>query len=371
MNAQIKLAETYQIAEYSPTAAALSALRGKYQGVVFPVETPAGLKQAREARTEIKGYRVDLEKLRKEIKAPALERCRLIDEEAKRISAELEALETPIDAQIKAEETRKEAERQAKEAAERARVAIIHDLIGRIKNAPAAYVGKPSAEIRAALQQAGAFEINADQFMEFAELARVAKAEAVAALDKLAADTEAREAELQRIAEERAELARLRAAEEARLRAEREAHEAKMCAEREEAARIEAEQRRAREAEERRLAEARAELERQRRDAEAAQARAQAERLQAEREAAARARREAAERKAAERLRTTLDQIEQRWSRGEISAAQALREAYARGRADLDADEDHEDDETEERGFGSSVTQAMKEHFDINPSCDD
>ena len=51
---------------------------------------------------------------RKEIKAPALVRCKLIDEETKRITSELLALEVPIDEQIKAEEKRLRAERRTR-----------------------------------------------------------------------------------------------------------------------------------------------------------------------------------------------------------------------------------------------------------------
>ncbi len=71
-----------------------------------------------EARAVVRGYRTALETLRKEIKAPALERCRLIDDEAKRITAELLKIEEPIDTAIKAEEQRKEEEKAAKARAE-------------------------------------------------------------------------------------------------------------------------------------------------------------------------------------------------------------------------------------------------------------
>lgn len=374
-------AESVQITEYSKTAAALAELRKKYEGAVFPMGSTAGMKQAKEARAEIKGYRVDLEKLRKDIKAPALERCRLIDEEAKRITAALEALENPIDEQIKAEETRKEAERKAKEDAEKARVAAIHDRIAKIQNAPAAYIGKSSAEIQAAKERAEQYKIDTAIFQECAELARAAKIEAVGVLEKMVADAQASEAEQARIAAEREELARLRAeaearrqeeerqakeareaeearikaerdAHEARMRAEREAeerrlaeerqtHEAKMRAEREAAERIEAERRQAREAEERRLAEERAEIERQRREAEQAEqaeARANAERERAEREAAARQAREAAEKAKAERLRESLAAIETAMVAGELSASDALMQAYRLGRADMAAE---------------------------------
>lgn len=111
---------TTTIAEYSKTEAALSELRSRY-GKTFDVRTTAGMTEAREARRVIKATRTDLEAKRKELKAPALERCKQIDEEAKRITAELEKLEDPIDQAIKAEENRKEEEKKAAENAKRER----------------------------------------------------------------------------------------------------------------------------------------------------------------------------------------------------------------------------------------------------------
>ena len=81
------MTEPYQIVEYSSTAAALAELRSRY-AAPFDVATAKGMALAKEARAEVRGYRTALETLRKEIKAPALERCRLIDDEAKRITPE-------------------------------------------------------------------------------------------------------------------------------------------------------------------------------------------------------------------------------------------------------------------------------------------
>ena len=109
---------TTEIQEYSKTEAALTMLREKYAGATFEVDTTDGMKLAKEARGEVRSYRTGLEKMRKEIKAPALEHCRLIDAEATRITVELVELEDPIKNQIKAHEDAKEAERQEKIDAE-------------------------------------------------------------------------------------------------------------------------------------------------------------------------------------------------------------------------------------------------------------
>lgn len=118
------MSNEYQITEYNQTAAALTELRSRYVRT-YDVTTTAGMAEAKEARATVRGYRVALEKTRVEIKAPALERTRLIDAEAKRITAELLAIEEPIDAAIKAEERRiaeaARREAEAKLAAERQR----------------------------------------------------------------------------------------------------------------------------------------------------------------------------------------------------------------------------------------------------------
>lgn len=343
--AAVEPAETTQVAEYRKTAAALHTLRIKFKDAVFAVETTAGMKAARESRAEIKAYRVDIEKTRKEIKAPALERCRLIDDEARRITAELEALENPIDRQIKAEEARKEAEQKARAEAEKARVAKINERISRIRNAPALFVGRPSTMIRDAKAKIEAFDATEEEFAEFVWEAKAAKHEAMARLSKLLEDTEKKEAEDRRIAEEHEELSRLRAEAEARkaederrLADERRAHELRLRAEREEAERIEAEKRRELEAEERRLATERDEIERRRREVEQQEARARVERERFEREQSEQAARAAAEREKKEHVRERLEAIEAATVSGTIDVGEALAQAYRLGQDDMARD---------------------------------
>jgi len=298
MNAQIKEAPAVvtEIAEYSQTAAALSDLRHRYMGVAFPVTTAKGMDEAKKARAEVKGYRTALEAKRTEIKAPALERCRLIDDEAKTITAALLELEKPIDQQIKAEEARKEAEKAAKSEAERARVAAIRVQIDTIKNHAAFAVGKSAEAIVKIMSGVEGFEVG-DEFQEFCPEAEQAKAETLDKIKALHAAQVEHEAEQSRIAAERAELARLRTEQEAREREaaaarteqERKDREAREAAEREQAAKLATEraaqaeelrkQREAQEAELRAQREAQAKV-----DAEAAAARrAEESRLAAER----------------------------------------------------------------------------------------
>jgi len=318
MNAQIiqQPSVITEIAEYSQTAAALSDLRHRFLGVAFNVSTTKGMDEAKKARQEVKGYRTALENKRKEIKAPALERCRLIDDEAKTITAALLEIEEPIDQQIKAEEARKEAEKAAKAEAERQRVAAIRTQIDTIKNHAAFAVGKSADAILKILSGVEGFEIGED-FQEFKPEAEQAKAET---LDKIKALHEAQvqhESEQARIAAERAELTRLRAEAEAREREAAAARAEQERKDREARAEQERKDREAREAVEReqaaKLAAERAAHEaelRKQREAQEAELKAQRE-AQAKADAEARAAREAEEKRlAAERAEIARQQAE-------------------------------------------------------------
>ena len=137
-----------QIKEYSKTEAALTELKSRFANATFEVATTKGLALAREARAEIRTWRTSLEKERVRIKAPALEYCKLIDTEAKRITVELLLLEEPIDATIKEEEGRKEKERLAKVEAETKRLAAIQEKIDIIRNIPTHLQNKSAISIK-------------------------------------------------------------------------------------------------------------------------------------------------------------------------------------------------------------------------------
>jgi colicin import membrane protein len=299
---------TTAIAEYSPTESALAELRERYAGIVFDTTTTKGMAEAKVARAELRKYRIALESKRVEIKAPALDRCRLIDTEAKRITAELEALEEPIDETIKREERRKEADKAAREQAERDRTEARNRRFDAIKGTPLRAVTATVEQIEALIAETEAMDFSdiEAQYRDAAQYeARLAVLSLKAALDRRRME----DAEQERIKQERAELERLRS-EEAARRAEAEriaAAERERLAEEgrrsEEAARAEraaAEEaaRKAREDEQARIDAERAERRRQE-DAERAEA---AEKLRKEQaEAAAERKRLADERAAAER----------------------------------------------------------------------
>lgn len=305
---------TTAIVEYTETEKGLAELRQKYAAVVFDVTSGKGMTEAKAARAELRTLRVNLEAKRKEIKAPALKRCAEIDTEAKRITAELEALEDPIDASIKAEEGRKAAEKAEKERAERERIEAINKRLADLRAIPLGAIGATVDGINTLIAQAEAFDpesfdaemkpaavfeqrravnaLRAARDARVAEDARAAKVQAdLAELERLRAEQDAMRAEADRLAAAERER---QAAEERRVegqaRAEREAAENAARAAREaEQARIDAERAEARRKEDAERAEAAEKLRR-----EQAEAAAERARLEAEKVAAAKAARESA-----------------------------------------------------------------------------
>lgn len=238
-----------EIAEYNPIAAGLAALRQRYADLSFDLTTTAGNTAARQARKELVTLRTTLEERRKELKAPILERARLLDAEAKRITGEILALEEPIDQQIKVDEKRRADEKAAREKAERERVEALQTRLQAIIATPAKWVAASSAEIAEAHNDLQRMEIG-DDWQEFRERAESARQEAVASLKQLHAAATQREDEAAAQAAERARLERERQqaeeqrraqeAETARWRAEAEAAQAEAKRAREEAEQAEA-----------------------------------------------------------------------------------------------------------------------------------
>ena len=107
------------LVKYSATEAGLLALKAELAGKVYDLKTTKGDQAARADRLRCVTLRTTLERRRKDFKAPALAYGKLIDTEAARITAEIEALEAPIDAQIKADEQRRAAEKAERERIER------------------------------------------------------------------------------------------------------------------------------------------------------------------------------------------------------------------------------------------------------------
>lgn len=295
MNAQLKTGEvlaptTTAIVEFNATEAGLALLREQLAEATFDCTTAEGDRQARETRRALVGLRTELEAKRKELKAPLLERGRLVDDEAKRITGEIVKLEQPIDDLIRAEEARVEAARAERARIKAEREEAVNAQIDRIRNLPLTYVAATAEVIQNTIAEIEGMKVA--EVFDAADVPRAeeARAAALAGLQRALAGRLAADAEAARLAEERAELERLRAEQ---AEAQRIADE-KAAAERAEAARIAEAER----AEANRLAA-------EQREQEAAAARAEQERIAAEQRAET-------ERLAAERAELERQQAEQR-----------------------------------------------------------
>lgn len=222
-----------EIAEYNQTKAGLIELRSRLENVSYDVTTTKGMAIAKADRAEVRTLRTSLEAKRKEIKAPALAHCKLIDDEAKRITAELLKLETPIDEQIKARELVIEAERAAREVAEKARIMAITERIAGIRQYVELAASCRTSE-RIQLLQDKLAELVLEGFEEFQEEAELAHKQTGAKVEELLTAKLEQEAEQARIKAEQAEAA-------AKLANERAVFEAQQAAAKLEADRLDAE----------------------------------------------------------------------------------------------------------------------------------
>ena len=238
---------------FSVADVAIAELSAKYMPLkVNGLNDLAGLAAVHDARMEVKGLRVDVEKKRKELKADALEYGRKVDGEAKRITALLE----PIEAHLEAEESIVVKEKERKAAEEAA--------------AKKAKLDTRLAALAAVQRVVNPFAVEGmttGQFDDYLAEATVAYAKWLS--DK-AEEEAARKAESDRLAAERAELDR--------QKSEQAAAQKLLDDERR---KLELEKARA-EAAEKAKQEAEARHAKQLADAEAAKAKADAERLRAE-----------------------------------------------------------------------------------------
>lgn len=200
------------IVSYSRTQAAVASLKAKYQGARYDLTTTAGDKAARAARLELVTLRTGLEKKRKELKAPAVDFGKRVDAEAARLTAEIVALESPIDEQIKADERRRDEERRAREEAEAARRKVHTDAIAKIAGYVAQAADLPAERIAKGIEYLQGLDLSG--FEEFKDEATATRDQSVKALQDLHAKAAAREEEARRLEATRAEQARI-AAEQA------------------------------------------------------------------------------------------------------------------------------------------------------------
>lgn len=219
------------VASFDKIAAGLAAIEAAHpKDVVVDCTTVAGMRHALFARAAWRDPRIAVEKARKEAKAPVLALGKQIDAFAAGLETQLRLGEDHYDAQIKAEEARKEAERQERARKEMARIAGHQERIGQIKGTLLKAAGAPSYVIAADIDDLAAMD-DGPSFEEFADQARLAKAETLARLSEMHAAAVAREAAEAKAKADREELERLRLEQAERDRKERERVAAEQAAE--------------------------------------------------------------------------------------------------------------------------------------------
>lgn len=209
------------LVKYSKTEATLIDLRARYKDAKFDLTTTAGDKAARAARLELVTLRTGLEKKRKELKAPALDFTKLIDGEAARIKAEIEALENPINAQIVADEERRAGIKAEKDRLEAERVDALQKRLDAIRACATKAQGISAERIEKGIGMVEAIDV-ANGWEEFTVRAVTAKAETLSTMRELLEQAQAREAEAARVEQQRLENERIaaeQAAEAKRLKA--------------------------------------------------------------------------------------------------------------------------------------------------------
>jgi hypothetical protein len=257
------------LVRYSRTEAGLAELKADLAGKTYDLATSKGDQAARADRLRCVTLRTTLEKRRKAFKEPALAFGKMIDSEAARITKEIEAIEAPIDAQIKADERRRAEEKAEKARIEAERCATHERNTAAIRAYFTRCTGLSAERIATGIELLDAMVIDEDAWAEYAERAVLAKAETLSAMRSLHATTLAAEQEAARIEVQRVEQARVvvEQAERQRAldaeRAELERWQDELDAQRAESERLErlAEERRQKELMDRAAAEAFAALE--------------------------------------------------------------------------------------------------------------
>lgn len=256
-----------QIVEFNEFESKLAEFKQKYQGVVYDLNDKKQDKQARSDKYAIGQIISALDERHREVKAPLLEKTKLLDGERKRIKDQLLGIQDGIKGQI-----------EAHEELIRRKAAQLQSRVDEITRLSIFDYAPSSSMILERTSQLKATVID-DSFEDRQGDAALAKERAANSLEELLTSTLAREKQEREQEEARQEAERKRKAEElqrleaeARARADREAAEAIAAAERrakeaeeraerakaEEAARIKAEQ----EAESKRIADEKAKRER-------------------------------------------------------------------------------------------------------------
>ena len=209
MNEEIKSSDqtksTVLVPEYTPFETQLTEFKEKYDSIIVDVSTTKGMEAAKASRKELRDAYLNLKDLKTKIKAPVLERGRLIDSEYSHIDAEIKELFAKFDKPIKEKEAEKKAAKEKKEREQREALLALQNEISSIQNKPSALIGFSSEAIESELQQLRTLDIDSEKFGYLAVDAITAKQTAIGQLETMvqqAKHAEAMEAENKRIRQE-------------------------------------------------------------------------------------------------------------------------------------------------------------------------
>lgn len=182
---------------------------------------PAVDKAARAFRLRCVTLRTSIDGAYDTVNRPLLDMQRSARALRDKLKADVLALEAPVDEAIKASEAAAEERRRQKAEAERLRLVAIRRRIADISEVAHRAVGRPASDIEEAIRTVTAID-DWEQFGELRYEAETTQAAALTSLRDLLTRTQAHEAEVARLAAERAELERQRAEREDAERAVRE-----------------------------------------------------------------------------------------------------------------------------------------------------
>lgn len=203
------------ITEYNETAARIAELKSTYGTEVPDASTKDGYDRAKQIAGEMTTLRTSLEKKRKEYKAPVLAFGKMIDSEAKRITAEIVEIEEPF----------KSAYREIDEEKKRIKLEIEERIIY-IKDMPTRAIESESSEvIEAMINELAEYDVSKETFGRRVDEASALVATTLNRLSELHAKQIEAEQEQIRIEAERVELEKLRREAEEREAAQRAAEE--------------------------------------------------------------------------------------------------------------------------------------------------
>lgn len=189
------------LAQFAEAEQTINVLVEKYRNVAFAVTTTKGMKEAKEARADLRDNgRLHVTKSEERIKGEVNDLKRVMASEVARLVAIVKPHEDAVDTQIKAEETRKANEKAERDRIEAERIALHKANLETLAGYAAQTEGRSAEDIEKAIGIVAAIEIG-DEWQEFKAQAEQAKAASVEAMQKALA-TEHMRAENARMAAE-------------------------------------------------------------------------------------------------------------------------------------------------------------------------